>query len=87
MLSEMRKSVDSWRTWLELYLKAPLHKLWSLDQHPGACFEMQNLRTHPTPRKHNLHFNKTPRGVMCTLKFEKHCTKARHLGLSPETVT
>lgn len=80
----MRKSVDSWRSWLGLYLKALLHKLWSLDQQPGACFEMQNLRTHPRPRKQNLHFNKTLKGVMCILKFEKHSRKARHLGLSPD---
>lgn len=57
-------------------------------------------RPFPDPHNHNLHYNKMPRWLECTLKFEKHCpnteapvavlvtlkTKSKHLKNSQKTM-
>ena len=52
------------------------HKAWSVCKSaasavPGNMWELQNLKPHPRPTGQNLHFNKVPRWLMCTLTFEK----------------
>lgn len=39
---------------------------------PGNLLEMQSFSTTPVLLNHDLYFNKTPKGCVCTLKFEKH---------------
>lgn len=67
-----------------LFRVSPWRAAWAS---PESSLEMQTLRPHLNPQNQNVHFNRVPRRVVCTLQFEKpwwrQCGALNSLFLNP----